>query len=211
MKKRSAIILSALMLCLAFTGCGSAKEETTQTNETTQTTETTETSFDSSQEITVISREDGSGTRGAFTELFGIIEETEDGKEFDATVETADITQSTGVMLTSVAGNEYAVGYVSLGSLNDTVKPVKIDGVEPSIDTIKDGSYKISRPFNIATKGEVSPAAQDFINFIMSEDGQKVVEEAGYISNENTGAFTSQHPQGKVTVAGSLSVKPVIE
>lgn len=208
MKKGKSIIISALMLCLAFTGCGKASSNEPGTN---APQDAQETSFDTSNDITVISREDGSGTRGAFTELFEIIEKNAEGKKIDMTVDTADITQSTGVMLTSVSSNEYAIGYVSLGSLNDSVKALKIDGAEPSIENIKNGNYKISRPFNIATKGEVSGVSQDFISFIMSEDGQKIVEEAGYISKENTGAFTSSNPSGKITVAGSSSVTPVME
>ncbi|MEG0875519.1 MAG: substrate-binding domain-containing protein [Oscillospiraceae bacterium] len=201
MKKIISATLATLLLCGSFTACSPKPQE-----------EGSDPSgFDTTKEITVISREDGSGTRGAFTELFGIIEKDAEGKKHDMTVETADITQSTGVMLTSVADNQNAIGYISLGSLNDTVKALKIDGAAASVEDIKNGSYKISRPFNILTMGKESEAAADFIAFIMSEDGQKVVEEHGYISNENTGKFTSKNPSGKITIAGSSSVTPVME
>ena len=159
--------------------------------------------------INVISREDGSGTRGAFIELFGVQKE-ENGEKMDMTTEEAVIVNSTAVMMTTVAGDDYAIGYASLGSLDDTTKALKVDGVEPSVDTIKDGSYKISRPFNIATKDNVSDVAQDFINYIMSDDGQKVIEDNGYISVSD-GKFESNGAKGKIVVAGSSSVTPVME
>ncbi len=161
--------------------------------------------------ITVISREDGSGTRGAFVELFGIEEKDEAGNKVDKTVVTAEITNSTNVMLTTVAGNKNAIGYVSLGSLNETVKAVKIDGAEATIENIKNGNYKVSRPFNIVTKNEVSELADDFINFIMSQEGQSIVEDKGYISEGNTGAFQSTKVEGKIVIDGSTSVYPVME
>ena len=161
--------------------------------------------------ITVVSREDGSGTRGAFIELFGIEVKNDAGEKVDMTTDDAEITNSTSVMMTSVAGNTEAIGYISLGSLNDTVKAVKIDGAEATVDNIKSGTYKIARPFNIATKGEVSDVAQDFIKYIMSEDGQKVVEDNGYISQGNDGAYESAGLSGKVVVGGSSSVTPVME
>lgn len=136
--------------------------------------------------ITVVSREDGSGTRGAFIELFGIEEKNDAGEKIDNTTDTAEITNSTAVMMTTVAGNDNAIGYVSLGSLNDSVKALSIDGVEASADNIKNGTYAVARPFNIATDKEVSEVTKDFISFILSEDGQAVVEENGYISQGNT-------------------------
>ena len=161
--------------------------------------------------INVQSREDGSGTRGAFIELFGIEEKDADGNKIDNTTEEANITNSTEVMLTSVAGDEYAIGYVSLGSLNDTVKALKIDGAEATAENIKAGTYKIARPFNIATKGDATGLAADFINYIMSDEGQKVIEDNGYISQGSNGAFTSDGSTGKIVVAGSSSVTPVME
>ena len=161
--------------------------------------------------ITVVSREDGSGTRGAFIELFGIEEKNDAGEKIDNTTDTAEITNSTAVMMTTVAGNDNAIGYVSLGSLNDSVKALSIDGVEASADNIKNGTYAVARPFNIATGKEVSEVTKDFINFILSEDGQAVVEENGYISQGNTGAFKSTEAEGKIVVAGSSSVTPVME
>lgn len=161
--------------------------------------------------ISVISREDGSGTRGAFIELFGVEEKDADGNKIDNTTVDASITNNTAVMMSTVAGNPYAIGYISLGSLNDSVKALKIDGAEATAENIKAGEYKISRPFNIATKGEVSEAAQDFINFILSEDGQAVVTENNYIAIDDVQDYESSQAEGKVVVAGSSSVTPVME
>lgn len=170
--------------------------------------------FNSKKSISVLSREDGSGTRGAFIELFGVEQKNSSGKKVDYTTDEAAITNSTSVMLTSVAGDNYSIGYVSLGSLNDSVKALKIDGVQATIDNIKNGSYKISRPFNIAVKANISAAAQDFVNFIMSDQGQKIVENNKYISvdtNSANGFKSSSKASGKVVVAGSSSVSPVME
>ena len=168
-------------------------------------------------EINVISREDGSGTRGAFIELFGIEQKNAEGKKIDYTTDDCDITNSTSVMMTSVAGNDCAIGYISLGSMNDTVKALKIDGVEASVENIKNGTYKVARPFNIATKAEVSDAAADFIAFIMSAEGQAVIEENGYIAVVEEaqsfagGKLSSKIISGKIVIAGSSSVTPVME
>ena len=164
----------------------------------------------SSDPITVVSREDGSGTRGAFIELFGVEEKDADGNKIDNTTEEAEITNNTAVMMSTVAGDVDAIGYISLGSLNDSVKAAKIDGVEATAENIKSGEYKVSRPFNIATNGEVSDVAQDFIDYILSPEGQAVVEENGYIAVDSTEAESTQ-PEGKVVVAGSSSVTPVME
>lgn len=162
--------------------------------------------------VVLISREEGSGTRGAFVELFGIEMKNAEGKKVDFTSEEADITNSTEVMLTSIAGNKYAIGYVSLGSLNKTVKALKIEGVSPSVSTIKNGTYKISRPFNIVTKQTgLSENASDFIRFILSSDGQAIVEANGYISATQNPAYIATGKKGKITVAGSSSVTPVME
>ena len=167
--------------------------------------------FNNKKSISVLSREDGSGTRGAFIELFGIEKKDANGKKVDYTTEEAAITNSTAVMLTSVAGDSYAIGYVSLGSLNDSVKAVKIDGADATVANINNGSYKISRPFNIAVKEGLSPVAQDFVNFIVSDEGQKVIAANKYIKLQNTKAYTSSKANGKVVVAGSSSVSPVME
>ncbi|MDO4273581.1 MAG: substrate-binding domain-containing protein [Eubacteriales bacterium] len=161
--------------------------------------------------IAVVSREDGSGTRGAFVELFGI-EEEQDGEKVDMTTMEASITNSTSVMMTTVAGDENAIGYISLGSLNDTVKAVKIDGAEASAENVADDTYKVSRPFNIVTGEEVSEGAQDFINYIMSAEGQQIIEDNGYIKEDTeAAAYESASPSGKIVVAGSSSVAPVME
>ena len=161
--------------------------------------------------INVISREDGSGTRGAFIELFGIQEE-KDGEKIDMTTVDASITNSTSVMMTTVAGDENAIGYISLGSLNDTVKAVKIDGAEATAENVANDTYKVSRPFNIVTGEKVSEAAQDFVNYIMSEEGQQIVEDNGYIkADAEAKPYEATDAEGKVVVAGSSSVSPVME
>lgn len=198
MKKFLTFGLTMAMLAGALTGCGGsepAAEEGTAAGGA----------------ITVVSREDGSGTRGAFIELFGIEEKNDAGEKIDMTTDMAEITNSTAVMMTTVAGNTNAIGYVSLGSLDDSVKVLSIDGVEATVDNIKNGTYSVARPFNIATGAEVSEVTQDFINFILSEEGQAVVEENGYISQGNNGAFESTMAEGKIIVAGSSSVTPVME
>lgn len=167
--------------------------------------------FNSNKSISVLSREDGSGTRGAFIELFGIEKKDANGKKVDYTTDDAAITNSTAVMLTSVAGDNYAIGYVSLGSLNDSVKAVQIDGADATVNNINNGSYKISRPFNIAVKEGLSLAAQDFVNFIVSDEGQKIIAANKYIKIQNTKAYTSSKANGKIVVAGSSSVSPVME
>ena len=168
--------------------------------------------FALADEINVISREDGSGTRGAFVELFGIEQKNAEGKKVDYTTDECDITNSTSVMMTSVAGNDCAIGYISLGSLNDTVKALAIDGAEATVENIKAGTYNVARPFNIATLAETSEAAQDFIAFIMSAEGQAVIEAKGYIAVvENAAAFEGGKVSGKIVIAGSSSVTPVME
>lgn len=207
LKKAAAAALSVLCLATVLVGCGSEGKTTSKDGGTQTTTGETKTTG----EISVISREDGSGTRGAFIELFGIEEKDSSGKKIDNTTEDATITSSTEVMMTTVAGNVKAIGYTSLGALNTNIKALKVDGVEATAANVKNGTYKISRPFNIATKGTVSDAAQDFINYIMSAEGQKVVEDNGYISQGNKGAFTSNGAAGTVVLAGSSSVTPVME
>ncbi len=165
-----------------------------------------------SGEVSVYSREDGSGTRGAFVELMGIEEKDASGEKVDMTTTSAAITNSTSVMMTSVAGDENGIGYISLGSLNDTVKALKIDGAEATAANVKSGDYQVARPFNIVTKDGLSDVAQDFIDFIMSSDGQKIVEEEGYISvADSAAAYTGSDQSGKIVIAGSSSVTPVME
>ncbi len=209
----------ALTLCaatvagLALAGCGNAAGEGETDSSTAGADAEAESTgdFDTSSAITVLSREDGSGTRSAFIELFGIEQENADGEKEDMTTVEATITNNTEVMMSTVAGDPYAIGYCSLGSLNDTVKAVKIDGAEATTDNVSAGTYKVSRPFNIVTGDSVSEVAQDFINFIMSADGQAVVSEEGYISVGEGEAFTSNGATGTVSVAGSSSVSPVME
>ena len=204
MKKFIAVLSVATMAAGLAVGCGSSDSGSSDDK-------SSKGDWDSSNDITIVSREDGSGTRGAFIELFGIEEKDASGEKVDNTTEEASVTNSTSVMMSTVEGNEYAIGYVSLGSLNDTIKSVKIDGAEATAENIKSGTYKISRPFNIVTKDKVSDVAQDFINYIMSDEGQKVIEDNGYISQGSNGAFTSDGSTGKIVVAGSSSVTPVME
>lgn len=216
MKKTLAFGLALGLAAASLTACGGQAETTTAATEAAATSGET-TLADGGAEvtaegpITVVSREDGSGTRGAFIELFGIEEKDDSGEKFDMTTEDAEITNSTSVMMTTIAGNQDAIGYISLGSLNDTVKAVRIDSAEASVDNIKSGAYQIARPFNIATAENVSDVAADFIKYIMSEEGQKVVEDSGYISQGNEGAYQAAGVSGKIVVAGSSSVTPVME
>ena len=203
--KRFAAVAMSVMCMGTMVACGSSGSASNDSKTGSAG------SSSKSQTITVVSREDGSGTRGAFIELFGIEEKDANGKKVDNTTDDATITNSTEVMMTTVAGDEAAIGYTSLGALNSSIKALKVDGAEATAANVKSGTYKISRPFNIATKGTVSEETQDFINYILSEDGQKIVESNGYISQGNSGAFTSNGASGKIVVAGSSSVTPVME
>ncbi|MDO5390004.1 MAG: substrate-binding domain-containing protein [Eubacteriales bacterium] len=213
MRKFLVMLTAATMAMGTLAGCGGSD---TGSDSAAQAEETQEAAAENTDEttaegpITVVSREDGSGTRGAFIELFGVQEE-QNGEKVDMTTTEASITNSTSVMLTSVAGDPYAIGYVSLGSLDDTVKAVKIDGVEATGENVSNGSYKIARPFNIVTKDDLSDVAQDFIDYIMSADGQAIIEENNYIKASDEGAYEGTKPEGKVVVAGSSSVTPVME
>ena len=162
-------------------------------------------------QINVVSREEGSGTRGAFVELFGLKGENSKGDAVDMTTSNAIVTNSTSVTLTTVSGDKSAIGYASLGALNDNVKVLNIDGQKASVETIKDGSYKISRPFNIVTKSEISKPSKDFIAYILSSDGQKIVKDSGYIPLEQQESYQTSVSTGKVVVSGSSSVTPVME
>lgn len=198
MKKILSLGLAALMTVFALAGCGADSND----GGTGTGTDT----------ISVLTREEGSGTRGAFIELLGIEEKNADGKKVDKTIDTAETTNSTSVMITTVQGNKAAIGYISLGSLDKSkVKALKVDGAEAAADNVKSGEYKVSRPFNIATKGDTTGVASDFIKFILSADGQAVVEKNGYISEGNTGAYKASGQKGKITIGGSSSVTPVME
>ena len=223
-RKVIAITLTAMMAAGMLAGCGSSDSSSSLAADTTKEASATEadgsTDGDSnaaggdfSGQISVISREDGSGTRGAFIELFGIEQKNDAGEKEDMTTDDAQITNSTSVMMTTVQGNPKAIGYISLGSLDESVvKAVEIDGAAPTVENVKAGTYKVVRPFNIATKGEASEVAQDFINFIMSADGQKIVSENGYITIDDAApAYAASGVSGKVVVGGSSSVTPVME
>ena len=209
-KKIIAVIATVAIVAGMAVGCGKTTDSANDSVDAESTAQAED--FDTSSDITIVSREDGSGTRGAFIELFGIEEKDADGNKVDNTTEDAQITNSTSVMLTTVAGDDYAIGYVSLGALNDSVKALKIDGVEATAENIKSGDYKVSRPFNIATKKDLdNEVAEDFISFIMSTEGQAVVEENGYIAVGNVSAYSGTAPSGKAVVGGSSSVSPVME
>lgn len=208
LKKFIAILSVATMTAGLAVGCGSSSDSGSSDS---SSADSKSSDWDSSNDITIVSREDGSGTRGAFIELFGI-EEKKDGEKVDMTTDDAQITNSTSVMLTTVAGDDYAIGYVSLGSLNDTVKALKIDGEEATEQNIKAGKYKICRPFNIATKkGADNEVAKDFIAYIMSKEGQQVISDNGYIGDDSAEAYAGSKPSGKAVVGGSSSVSPVME
>ena len=191
-KKLVGIAVSACVIFSAFTSC-------------------TEEKWNKNSSINVLSREDGSGTRGAFIELFGVEKKNAQGKKVDYTTDEASITNSTAVMLTTVAGNKYAIGYVSLGSLSSSVKAVKIDGVSATVDNINNGSYKIARPFNVAVRNNLSNAAQDFLNYILSSDGQDIIAANKYIKVPATNSYSASGISGKIVVAGSSSVSSVME
>ena len=211
-RKLMAVALVAVMAATMAVGCGGSSSDKSAEGSTNNSSADGESDFDTSNDITIVSREDGSGTRGAFIELFGIEEKQSDGTKVDMTTTDAQITNNTSVMLTTVAGDEYAIGYVSLGSLNDTVKALKIDGEEATEQNIKDGKYKICRPFNIATKkGADNELAKDFISYIMSKEGQQVISDNGYIGDDSAEAYAGTKPSGKVVVGGSSSVSPVME
>lgn len=185
MKRTIAVMLALIMVITALTGCGGANTD-----------------------ISVISREEGSGTRDAFVEIMGIKVDDKDN-----TTVNAEVSSSTSVVMTTVSGNENAIGYVSMGSLNDTVKAISVDGAKATVENVKSGDYKVARPFNIVTGKNVSDLAKDFISFIMSEDGQNIIEEEGYIKiadgaekyNKSTGL------SGRIVLAGSTSVAPVMD
>ena len=223
MKRTSAIAaFTAAALALSLAACGSADsaadtaaESTAASTEAVSSEAASEAApagnFDTDQDITVISREDGSGTRGAFIELTGVEEKNADGKKVDNTTEAAAIQSSTNGVMTAVANDETAIGYISLGSLNDSVKAVKVGGIEASAETVKDGSYTLARPFNIVTNGEATdPVAVDFIAYCLSKDGQALATEEGYVGSEGED-YTSAQPEGKITVGGSSSVSPLME
>ena len=222
--KRTSVVASVLAatMALSLAACGgsastsesaSASESTAaSTSEAAASTEAEATGdFDADQDITVISREDGSGTRGAFIELTGVEEKNDAGEKMDMTTEAAAIQSSTNGVMTAVANDETAIGYISLGSLNDTVKAVTVGGVEATAENVSNGTYTLARPFNIVTNGEpTDPVAVDFIAYCMSPDGQALATEEGYIGGEGT-EFTSTQPSGNITVGGSSSVSPLME
>ena len=197
-KKILATAVAGLIAMASLAGCGSTGSSSSASG------------FDTKSNISVITREDGSGTRSAFIELTGVQEE-KDGTKTDNTLSSAIVQSSTQAVLTGVAGDPTAIGYISLGSLNDTVKAAKIDGVEPTSETVKDGSYKISRPFNIATKDNLSEAAQNFIDYILSKEGQEIVNKDYVEAVDNAEPFAGAKGKGKVKVGGSTSVSPVME
>ena len=196
LKSIGALALAAMLSMGVLVGCGGTSDSTGGGTGT----------------INVISREDGSGTRSAFVELFGVEEKDANGEKIDRTKTDASVTNSTAVMMTNVANDPNAIGYLSLGSLDDSVKAVKIDNVDATADNVKNGTYAVSRPFNIVTKDSVSEVAQDFIDFILSADGQKIVEDNKYTASvDNAKAFKTKAPTGKLVIAGSSSVSPVME
>lgn len=210
MKKIAAAVMMVSMVAVTAVGCGSSNGTDTKGADANQSDATSD--WDETSDVTIVSREDGSGTRGAFIELFGVEEKQDDGTKVDMTTTDAQITNNTSVMLTTVADNEYAIGYVSLGSLNDSVKALKIDGAEATAENIENGSYKVSRPFNIAVKKDLNnKVAKDFMSFIMSTEGQKVVADEKYIAVADVKDYAGTKPSGSCVVGGSSSVSPLME
>lgn len=214
----TASVLSAAMLA-SLAACGSAPASSEASSAEVSSVEASSVesaapaadAFDTAQDIAVFTREDGSGTRGAFIELTGVEQKDADGKKVDMTTEAAAVQSSTNGVMTAVANDPTAIGYISLGSLNDTVKAVTVDGVKAGADTVKDGSYTLARPFNIVTNGDATdPVAVDFIAYCLSADGQALATDKGYIGSEGE-AFTSAQPAGKIVVGGSSSVAPLME
>lgn len=205
-KKITATALFGVLAVSAFAGCGGAGSSSNGSSDAGSDAA----KFDASKTISVVTREEGSGTRDAFTELTGVLVKDGDNKT-DHTTASAVTINSTEAVITNVKDNEAAIGYISLGSLNDTVKALKIGGVEATADNVKSGDYAVSRPFNIAYKGELSDVAQDFVDYIMSSDGQKIVSDNGYVTVSENAAYSGKKPSGKISVAGSSSVSPVME
>lgn len=205
-KKITATALFGVLAVSAFAGCGGASSSSNGSSNAGSDAA----KFDASKTISVVTREEGSGTRDAFTELTGVLVKDGDNKT-DNTTTSAVTINSTEAVITNVKDNEAAIGYISLGSLNDTVKALKIGGVEATADNVKSGDYAVSRPFNIAYKGELSDVAQDFVDYIMSSDGQKIVSDNGYVTVSENAAYSGKKPSGKISVAGSSSVSPVME
>ncbi len=205
-KKITATALFGVLAVSAFAGCGGASSSSNGSSDAGSDAA----KFDASKTISVVTREEGSGTRDAFTELTGVLVKNGDNKT-DNTTTSAVTINSTEAVITNVKDNDAAIGYISLGSLNDTVKALKIGGVEATADNVKSGDYAVSRPFNIAYKGELSDVAQDFVDYIMSSDGQKIVSDNGYVTVSENAAYSGKKPSGKISVAGSSSVSPVME
>ena len=194
-KRILTLALSTVMTATLFVGCSGSSESG---------------AFDAGKKITVVTREDGSGTRDAFTELTGVLVKDGDTKT-DNTAVSAVTINNTEAVITNVKDNAYAIGYISLGSLNDSVTAVKVNGIDATAENVKSGDYAISRPFNIAYKGELSEVAQDFVTFVLSADGQKVVTDEGYVTVSENEAYNGTKPSGKISIAGSSSVSPVME
>lgn len=212
LSKITAITVMSALAVTAFAGCGGNSSSSSSASETSGASETKaeSTAFDTSKTIAVVTREEGSGTRDAFTELTGVLVKDGDTKT-DNTTSSAVTINSTEAVITNVKDNDAAIGYISLGSLNDTVKALKVGSVEATAENVKSGDYVISRPFNIAYKGELSEVAQDFVDYILSSDGQKVVADEGYVAVTENAAYSGKKPEGKISVAGSSSVSPVME
>jgi len=193
MKKTVTGILLLGMLMTAFTGCGNSAD------------------FDAGKSINAITREEGSGTRGAFIELFGLEEKQADGTKKDLISKDIGVESNTNTILSTVQNDVYAIGYVSMGSLNDNVKALQIDGIDATTANVKNGTYNVSRPFNIATKGEATGLSKDFIDFIMSKEGQEVVWKKYITIDESAALYAGSKPSGTITVGGSSSVSPLME
>lgn len=201
--------MSILSLSLILAACGGDDTDTdTDTGSEDSGTEEVAGDFDASSDIHVITREDGSGTRTAFTEIAGVVDENDD----DIITPTATVQNGTNAVMQGVAGDVYSIGYISLGSLNDSVKAVSVNGVAAEADLVASGEYEVARNFNVTYGGELSEVAQDFWDFMFSAQGQELAVDEGYVAADASAPeYEAKGLSGDITIVGSTSVEPVIE
>ncbi|HBC29891.1 MAG TPA: phosphate ABC transporter substrate-binding protein [Clostridiales bacterium] len=197
--KLLSIITLALMLSMVFAGC------------TQETPGTPAADFDFDKDITVVARDAASGTRGAFHEIMNIIVKEND-TEVDKLVVGALEFDGTDKVITAIEGDKYGIGYISLGSVSERIKAVAVDGVEPTVENVRSGSYSVSRPFLLVTKGTESKLVKDFLKFTESAEGQAITNEMKFIGAiDAPGEYTASGMSGTIKVAGSTSVAPLME
>ncbi|WP_025640460.1 substrate-binding domain-containing protein [Schnuerera ultunensis] len=209
MKRFISIFLVAIMIMVMIVGCSNNNSS----GNTVESGSSNGDDFDTGKTINVVTREEGSGTRGAFIEIVGILEKDANDNEMDRTYPEAIVQNGTNAVMTTVAGDEYSIGYISLGSLNNTVKAVKVNGVEATAENILNNSYEVARPFNLAYKGDLSPLAKDFLDFILSSEGQDIVAKEGYVQVDTQASNYESNgtEEDTLVIAGSTSVSPLME